>query len=64
MGSAPAWRPCRPLGWVASDQLRGDLYRLLAPYSGTQVGCSAWVAYCGAIDYYLDCRVNGDHPQR
>jgi len=36
-----------------SDQLRGDLYRLLAPYSGTQVGCGAWVAYCGAVDYYL-----------
>ena len=36
-----------------SDQLRGDLYQLLAPYSGTQVGCGAWVAYCGAVDYYL-----------
>ena len=36
-----------------SDQLRGDLYQLLAPYSGTHVGCGAWVAYCGAVDYYL-----------
>ena len=36
-----------------SDQLRGDLYQLLAPYSGTQVGCGAWVAYCGAVNYYL-----------
>ena len=36
-----------------SDQLRGDLYQLLAPYSGTQVGCGAWVAYSGAVDYYL-----------
>jgi hypothetical protein len=36
-----------------SDQLRGDLYRMLAPYTGTQVGCGAWVAYCGAVDYYL-----------
>jgi AAA ATPase domain len=36
-----------------SGQLRGDLYQLLAPYSGTQVGCGAWVAYCGAVDYYL-----------
>jgi predicted ATPase len=36
-----------------SDQLRSDLYQLLAPYGGTQVGCGAWVAYCGAVDYYL-----------
>jgi hypothetical protein len=36
-----------------NDKLRGDLYQLLAPYSGTQVGCGAWVAYCGAVDYYL-----------
>jgi len=36
-----------------SDQLCGDLYQLLTPYSGTQVGCGAWVAYCGAVDYYL-----------
>ena len=36
-----------------SDQLRSGLYQLLAPYSGTQVGCGAWVAYCGAVDYYL-----------
>ena len=36
-----------------SDQLRGDLYQLLTPYSGTQVGCGAWVAYSGAVDYYL-----------
>jgi hypothetical protein len=36
-----------------SDQLCADLYQLLAPYSGTQVGCGAWVAYCGAVDYYL-----------
>lgn len=36
-----------------SGQLRGDLYQLLAPYGGTQVGCGAWVAYCGAVDYYL-----------
>ena len=36
-----------------TDQLRRDLYELLAPYSGTQVGCGAWVAYCGAVDYYL-----------
>jgi AAA ATPase domain len=36
-----------------SHQLRDDLYQMLAPYSGTQVGCGAWVAYCGAVDYYL-----------
>jgi hypothetical protein len=46
-----------------SDQLRGDLYQLLAPYSGTQVGCGAWVAYCGAVDYYLGllAAAQGDH---
>ena len=33
--------------------LRAGLYELLAPYAGTQVGCGAWVAYCGAVDYYL-----------
>src|SRR5262249_31490549 len=36
-----------------SGQLRRALYRPLTPYSGTQVGCGAWVAYCGAVDYYL-----------
>ena len=36
-----------------TSELRGDLYELLAPYAGTQVGCGAWVAYCGAVDYYL-----------
>ena len=46
-----------------SDQLRSDLYQLLAPYSGTQVGCGAWVAYCGAVDYYLGllAAAQGDH---
>jgi hypothetical protein len=46
-----------------SDQLRGGLYQLLAPYSGTQVGCGAWVAYCGAVDYYLGllAAAQGDH---
>ena len=33
--------------------LQAGLYRLLEPYAGTQVGCGAWVAYCGAVDYYL-----------
>ena len=33
--------------------LQAGLYELLAPYAGTQVGCGAWVAYCGAVDYYL-----------
>jgi tetratricopeptide (TPR) repeat protein len=36
-----------------SDRLRADLYDLLAPHSGTQVGCGAWVAYCGPVDGYL-----------
>jgi hypothetical protein len=36
-----------------SEQLQGELYELLAPYSGTQVGCGAWVAYCGPVDGYL-----------
>ena len=36
-----------------TGELRGGLYELLAPYAGTQVGCGAWVAYCGAVDYYL-----------
>src|SRR6266568_2339267 len=45
--SVPATAGC------GSDQLCGDLYQLLTPYSGTQVGCGAWVAYCGAVDYYL-----------
>jgi AAA ATPase-like protein len=46
-----------------SDQLRSDLYQLLTPYSGTQVGCGAWVAYCGAVDYYLGllAAAQGDH---
>lgn len=46
-----------------TDELRGDLYQLLAPYSGTQVGCGAWVAYCGAVDYYLGllAAARGDH---
>jgi len=46
-----------------SDQLRGDLYQLLAPYSGIQVGCGAWAAYCGAVDYYLGllAAARGDH---
>jgi len=62
-----AWRPGVNAGYdlwfpaiaaeaaarCGSDQLRGDLYQLLAPYRGTQVGCGAWVAYCGAVDYYL-----------
>ena len=33
--------------------LRAGLYELLLPYAGSQVGCGAWVAYCGAVDYYL-----------
>jgi tetratricopeptide (TPR) repeat protein len=33
--------------------LQAGLYELLAPHAGTQVGCGAWVAYCGAVDYYL-----------
>ena len=36
-----------------SDRLRAELYELLAPYAGTQVGCGAWVAYCGPVDGYL-----------
>lgn len=36
-----------------TSTLRADLYDLLAPYAGTQVGCGAWVAYGGAVDYYL-----------
>lgn len=36
-----------------SSGLRAGLYALLAPYAGSQVGCGAWVTYCGAVDYYL-----------
>ena len=36
-----------------TGELRAGLYELLVPYAGTQVGCGAWVAYCGAVDYYL-----------
>jgi tetratricopeptide (TPR) repeat protein len=36
-----------------TDQLRGDLYEMLAPFAGTHVGCGAWVAYCGPVDHYL-----------
>ena len=36
-----------------TGELRAGLYELLAPYAGTQVGCGAWVAYCGAVDYYM-----------
>ena len=33
--------------------LQAGLYELLAPHAGHHVGCGAWVAYCGAVDYYL-----------
>ena len=36
-----------------TDQLRAELYELLAPFTGTHVGCGAWVTYCGPVDYYL-----------
>ena len=36
-----------------SDQLRTELYEVLAPFTGTHVGCGAWVAYSGPVDYYL-----------
>ncbi len=36
-----------------SDRLRAELYEMLAPYAGTQVGCGAWVAHCGPVDGYL-----------
>ena len=32
---------------------QAGLYELLASHAGDQVGCGAWVAYCGAVDYYL-----------
>ncbi len=35
------------------DELRRASYDLLSTYAGTQIGCGAWVAYCGAVDYYL-----------
>ena len=38
---------------IGSDRLQSEMYDLLAPYSGTQVGCGAWVAYCGPVDGYL-----------
>lgn len=36
-----------------TDELRAELYELLAPFAGTHVGCGAWVAYCGPVDHYL-----------
>ncbi len=36
-----------------TDRVRAEMYDLLAPYAGTQVGCGAWVAYCGPVDGYL-----------
>ena len=36
-----------------SDHLCTELYQLLTPYAGTQVGCGAWVAYCGPVDGWL-----------
>ncbi len=43
--------------------LRAGLYELLLPYAGSQVGCGAWVAYSGAVDYYLGllAGAQGDH---
>jgi hypothetical protein len=36
-----------------SDEIRADLYDLLAPFAGTQVGCGAFVAYAGPVDQHL-----------
>ena len=36
-----------------NDELRADLYDLLAPFAGTQVGCGAFVTYAGPVDHYL-----------
>ncbi len=36
-----------------SDELRADMYDLLAPFTGTHVGCGAFAAYAGPVDHYL-----------